>query len=223
LTRMDLDELMAMFFTASTNYPSITIERVILSLTISFAIGLFLFFMYRKTFTGVIYNRAFNISIVLTALIVTLVVIPISSNVALSLGTIGALSIIRFRTAVKDPKDIVFMFWAIAVGILSGAGLYIVAIIGTPMIGLFLFILSGVNFHSAETFLPAVNYSSEAESAVQSALPKNKLRSRTVTREGVELMVEVQAPQKDAPKVDQLLGIEGVRDASLVSYNAGVS
>ncbi len=220
---MDLDELMAMFFTASTNYPSITIERVILSLTISFAIGLFLFFMYRKTFTGVIYNRAFNISIVLTALIVTLVVIPISSNVALSLGTIGALSIIRFRTAVKDPKDIVFMFWAIAVGILSGAGLYIVAIIGTPMIGLFLFILSGVNFHSAETFLLAVNYSSEAESAVQSALPKNKLRSRTVTREGVELMVEVQAPQKDAPKVDQLLGIEGVRDASLVSYNAGVS
>ncbi len=94
--RIDLDELMAMFFTPSTNYPSITIERIILSLTISFAIGLFLFFMYRKTFTGVIYNRAFNISIVLTALIVTLVVIPISSNVALSLGTIGALSIIRF-------------------------------------------------------------------------------------------------------------------------------
>jgi len=179
LTKMALNELLVMFFTASTTYQSITIERVILSLIISFAVGLFLFFMYRKTFTGVIYNRAFNISIVLTALIVTLVMIPISSNVALSLGTLGALSIIRFRTAVKDPKDILFMFWAIAVGILSGAGLYMVAIIGTPIIGLFLFILSRANFHSAETFLLAVHYSSDAEAAVQSSLPKNKLRSRT--------------------------------------------
>jgi len=91
------------------------------------------------------------------------------------------------------------------------------------MIGLFLFILSGMNLHSAETFLLAVHYSSDAEAAVQSSLPKNKLRSRTVTHEGVELMVEVQAPQKDAPKVDQLLSIDGVKDAPLVSYNADVS
>ncbi len=220
---MDLNELLALFLTPSTAYQSITIDRVILSLIISFTVGLFLFFIYRKTFTGVIYTRTFNISLVLTALIVTLVVIPISSNIALSLGMVGALSIVRFRTAVKDPKDIVFMFWAIAVGIISGAGLYMVAIVGSPIIGLFLFLLSRMSFHCTEPFLLAVHYSSEAESAVQHALPKNKLRSRTVTPDGVELMVEIQVPQKDIPKVDQLLKIKGVRDASLVSYNADVS
>jgi uncharacterized membrane protein YhiD involved in acid resistance len=220
---MDLNELLALFLTPSATYQSITVDRVILSLIISFTIGLFLFFVYRKTFTGVIYTRTFNISMVLTSLIVTLIVIPISSNVALSLGMVGALSIVRFRTAVKDPKDIVFMFWAIAVGIINGAGLYMVAIIGSPIIGLFLFLLGRMNFHSTTPFLLAVHYSGEAESAVQNALPKNKLKSRTVTHDGVELMVEVQVSQTDAPKVDQLLKIKGVKDASLVSYNADVS
>jgi len=220
---MDLNELLTLFLTPSATYQSITADRVILSLVISFTIGLFLFFVYRKTFTGVIYTRTFNISLVLTSLIVTLIVIPISSNVALSLGMVGALSIVRFRTAVKDPKDIVFMFWAIAVGIINGAGLYMVAIIGSPIIGLFLFLLGRMNFHSTAPFLLAVHYSGEAESAVQKALPKNKLKSRTVTHDGVELMVEVQASQTDAPKVDQLLKIKGVKDASLVSYNADVS
>jgi len=220
---MDLNELLSLFLTPSATYQSITVDRVIISLIISFTIGLFLFFVYRKTFTGVIYTRTFNISLVLTSLIVTLIVIPISSNVALSLGMVGALSIVRFRTAVKDPRDIVFLFWAIAVGIINGAGLYMVAIIGSPIIGLFLFLLSRMNFHGTAPFLLAVHYSGEAESAVQRALPKNKLKSRTVTHDGVELMVEVQASQTDAPKVDQLLRIKGVKNASLVSYSADVS
>jgi len=220
---MDLNELLSLFLTPSATYQSITVDRVIISLIISFTIGLFLFFVYRKTFTGVIYTRTFNISLVLTSLIVTLIVIPISSNVALSLGMVGALSIVRFRTAVKDPRDIVFLFWAIAVGIINGAGLYMVAIIGSPIIGLFLFLLSRMNFHGTAPFLLAVHYSGEAESAVQRVLPKNKLKSRTVTHDGVELMVEVQVSQTDAPKVDQLLKIKGVKDASLVSYNADVS
>ena len=220
---MDLNELLSLFLTPSATYQSITVDRVIISLIISFTIGLFLFFVYRKTFTGVIYTRTFNISLVLTSLIVTLIVIPISSNVALSLGMVGALSIVRFRTAVKDPRDIVFLFWAIAVGIINGAGLYMVAIIGSPIIGLFLFLLSRMNFHGTAPFLLAVHYSGEAESAVQRALPKNKLKSRTVTHDGVELMVEVQVSQTDAPKVDQLLRIKGVKNASLVSYSADVS
>lgn len=218
-----LNALLNQFITTSSTYQSLTIDRVILSLTVSFLVGLFLYYVYRKTFSGAVYNRSFNISLVLTALIVTLVILPISSNLALSLGMVGALSIVRFRTAVKDPKDIVFMFWAIAIGIICGAGLYMVAIVGSPIIGLFLFLLSRVSLHTTEPYLLAVHYSQEAESTVQEALPKHKLRSRTVNQEGVELMVEVRMGAKETSGVDRLLKIKGVRDASLLSYNGDVS
>jgi uncharacterized membrane protein YhiD involved in acid resistance len=136
---------------------------------------------------------------------------------------VGALSIVRFRTAIKDPGDIVFTFWAIAVGIICGAGLYMIAIVGSPVIGLFLFVLSRANIRSNDPYLLVVHYSPEAEADVQKAIPENKLRSRTTTTVGVELMVEVRMKAKDTPKVDELLKIRGVRDASLVSYTADVS
>lgn len=220
---MNMTELINEFLIPSNTYQSLTIDRVLLSLLVTFMVSLFIFLVYKKTFSGVVYTREFNVSIVLTGLVVTLVVLPISSNVALSLGMVGALSIIRFRTAIKDPKDIVFTFWAIAVGIISGAGLYMIAIVGSPVIGLFVFILNRTPFHRSESYLLVTHYSTEADSEVQKALPKHKIRSRTVTTEGVELMVEVQINPKDAPKVDDLLKIKGVKDAALVSYNADVT
>ncbi len=220
---MNMTELINEFLIPSNTYQSLTIDRVLLSLLVTFMVSLFIFLVYKKTFSGVVYTREFNVSIVLTGLVVTLVVLPISSNVALSLGMVGALSIIRFRTAIKDPKDIVFTFWAIAVGIISGAGLYMIAIVGSPVIGLFVFILNRTPFHRSESYLLVTHYSTEADSEVQKALPKHKIRSRTVTAEGVELMVEVQINPKDAPKVDDLLKIKGVKDAALVSYNADVT
>lgn len=220
---MNMTELINEFLVPSNTYQSLTIDRVLLSLLVTFMVSLFIFLVYKKTFSGVVYTREFNVSIVLTGLVVTLVVLPISSNVALSLGMVGALSIIRFRTAIKDPKDIVFTFWAIAVGIISGAGLYMIAIVGSPVIGLFVFILNRTPFHRSESYLLVTHYSTEADSEVQKALPKHKIRSRTVTAEGVELMVEVQINPKDAPKVDDLLKIKGVKDAALVSYNADVT
>lgn len=220
---MNMTELINEFLVPSNTYQSLTIDRVLLSLLVTFMVSLFIFLVYKKTFSGVVYTREFNASIVLTGLVVTLVVLPISSNVALSLGMVGALSIIRFRTAIKDPKDIVFTFWAIAVGIISGAGLYMIAIVGSPVIGLFVFILNRTPFHRSESYLLVTHYSTEADSEVQKALPKHKIRSRTVTAEGVELMVEVQINPKDAPKVDDLLKIKGVKDAALVSYNADVT
>jgi uncharacterized membrane protein YhiD involved in acid resistance len=184
---------------------------------------LFIFYVYRKTFRGVIYTRNFNVGLVLTGLVVSLVTLPISSNIALSLGMVGALSIVRFRTAIKDPADIVFTFWAVAVGIISGAGLYMIAIVGSPIIGMFLFVLCKANFRTNDPYLLVVHYDIEADSAVQQELPENKLRSRTVTSAGVELMVEVRMKAKDASSVDNLLKIKGVKDASLVSYNADIS
>lgn len=220
---MTLDELISEFMNPPNTYQALTIERVMISLLVTFGVTLFIFYVYRKTFTGVIYTRNFNVGLILTGLVVSLVTLPISSNIALSLGMVGALSIVRFRTAIKDPADIVFTFWAIAVGIISGAGLYMIAIVGSPIIGFFLFLMSRVNLRTNDPYLLVVHYTSEAESQVQAALPENKLRSRTVTNTGVELMVEVRMKAKEAANVDKLLKIKGVTDAALVSYNADVS
>lgn len=220
---MNLEEMLSDFLNPPSAYQSLTIERVILSLLVSFLVTLFIFYMYRKCFRGVIYTRNFNVGLVLISLVVTLVILPISSSLALSLGMVGALSIVRFRTAIKDPIDIVFTFWAIAVGIISGAGLYMVAIVGSPIIGLFLLALSRVNLRSNDPYLLVIHYKTDAEEAVQEALPENKLRSRTITSAGVELMLEVRMKSKDASKVDELLKIDGVKDAALVSYNADVA
>lgn len=220
---LNMTELIDEFLNPSNTYQALTLDRVLLALLVTFVISLFIFLVYKKTFSGVVYTREFNVSIVLTGLVVTLVTLPISSNIALSLGMVGALSIIRFRTTIKDPKDIVFTFWAIAVGIISGAGLYMIAVVGSPIIGLFIFILNRTPFHRSESYLLVTHYSSEVESNVQGALPKHKIRSRTVTSEGVELMVEVLLNPKDSYKVDELMKIKGVKDAALVSYNADVS
>jgi uncharacterized membrane protein YhiD involved in acid resistance len=223
MEKMTLEELISDFINPPNAYQTLTIERVLLSLIVTFMVTLFIFYMYRKTFKGVIYTRNFNVGLVLTGLVVTLVTLPISSNIALSLGMVGALSIVRFRTAIKDPVDIVFTFWAIAVGIISGAGLYMVAIVGSPIIGCFLLVLSHVNLRTNDPYLLVIHYTNEAEAAVQKALPEHKLRSRTATSSGVELMLEVRMKAKDAPQVDKLLKIKGVKDASLVSYNADVA
>lgn len=216
----DLQQLITDFLTPSSTYASLTIDRVVIALVMSFLINMLIFYIYRKTFKGVIYNRQFNIGLVLTGLVVTLVVLPISSNVALSLGMLGALSIIRFRTAIKDPKDIVFTFWTIAVGIICGAGLYMIALVGVPIIAVMLVALEHTRLRGPEAYLLVVHYKSDAENAVQAALPKHKIRSRTINADGVELMAEVRMNPNEVPQVDELLKIYGVKDASIVSYTS---
>ena len=221
LNKMSLEQFISDFLNPPNTYQSLTIDRVLLALLVSFAINLFIFYIYRKTFKGIVYTREFNVGLVLTGLVVTLIVLPISSNIALSLGMVGALSIVRFRTAIKDPKDIVFTFWAIAVGIICGAGLYIIAIVGVPVIALLLLVLERTSFRGPDPYLLVVHYTSEAEAAVQAALPKYKIRSRTANADGVELMGEVRLNAKEVPEVDELLKIKGVKDASVVSYTSG--
>ncbi len=221
---MDWNQFITDFLTPPNDiYKTLTVDRVVLALLMAFALNLFVFYIYRKTFKGVVYTREFNVGLVLTGLVVTLVVLPISSNIPLSLGMVGALSIVRFRTAIKDPKDIVFTFWAIAVGIICGAGLYVVAIVGVPVIALLLFVLERASFRGPEPYLLVVHYAGEAEKDLQAALPKYKIRSRTASADGVELMVEVRMNTKEVPQVDELLKIKGVRDASIVSYTSNTS
>lgn len=217
---MDWQQFISEFLNPSVTYETLTIDRVVLALVMSFLINILIFYIYRKTFKGVIYNRQFNVGLVLTGLVVTLVVLPISSNIALSLGMVGALSIIRFRTAIKDPKDIVFTFWTITVGIICGAGLYMIALVGVPIIAVMLFVLERTRLKGPEPYLLVVHYISDAEEAIQAALPKHRVRSRTVTPEGIELMSEIRLNPKDMLKVDDLLKIKGVKDASIVSYTS---
>lgn len=220
---MDWEQFISDFLNPPNVYQTLTVDRVLLALLMTFALNLIIFYIYRKTFKGVVYTREFNVGLVLTGLVVSLVVLPISSNIALSLGMVGALSIIRFRTAIKDPKDIVFTFWAIAVGIICGAGLYMIAIVGVPVIALLLFVLERTSFRGPDPYLLVVHYTSEAEKDLQAALPRNKIRSRTANADGVELMVEVRMNTKEVPQVDELLKIKGVKDASIVSYTSNTA
>jgi hypothetical protein len=223
LNNMDWEQFISDFLNPPNVYQTLTVDRVLLALLMTFALNLIIFYIYRKTFKGVVYTREFNVGLVLTGLVVSLVVLPISSNIALSLGMVGALSIIRFRTAIKDPKDIVFTFWAIAVGIICGAGLYMIAIVGVPVIALLLFVLERTSFRGPDPYLLVVHYTSEAEKDLQAALPRNKIRSRTANADGVELMVEVRMNTKEVPQVDELLKIKGVKDASIVSYTSNTA
>ncbi|MBN1624580.1 MAG: DUF4956 domain-containing protein, partial [Clostridia bacterium] len=119
--------------------------QVTLMLLLSFALGLFIFYVYKKTFQGAMYSKTFNVSLVALAMISSTVIMAVTSNIILSLGMVGALSIVRFRTAIKDPIDIVYMFWAISIGIMTGAGLWLLSVVSSLIIGIVLFIFSKIN------------------------------------------------------------------------------
>lgn len=196
---------------------------VAIAMLMSFAIGLFIFYVYKKTFAGVMYSASFGVSIMAMTLITTLIILAVTSNIVLSLGMVGALSIVRFRTAVKEPLDIAFLFWAISVGIVIGAGLIPLGIIGSVFIGIVLLIF--VNKKSSDTpYVVVLNLDNDkAENdcmeLIKSKTKKSLIKSKTVSRNGIELIVEVRLLDMSAKLLNELLTINGVNNASLVSYN----
>lgn len=200
-----------------------SIMDVGIALLLSFAIGLFIFYVYKKTFAGVMYSASFGVSIVAMTLITTLIILAVTSNIILSLGMVGALSIVRFRTAVKEPLDIAFLFWAISAGIVIGAGLIPLSIIGSVFIGIILLVF--VNKKSTDTpyivVLNLENDKSEKEcmSVINEKTKKNLIKAKTVTRNGIELTVEVRLLDMSTKFLNELLAIDGVNNACLVSYN----
>ncbi|NLG38056.1 MAG: DUF4956 domain-containing protein [Clostridiales bacterium] len=203
---------------------AVSLSSLLLGLALAFLLGLFIYYIYKRTFSGVLYSRNFNVSLVLLTLVTTLIIRCITSNLALSLGMVGALSIVRFRTAVKDPMDTVFMFWAVAAGIAIGAGsqFYILAVVGSAMIGVFLYIMHIVRGGGSYAYLLIVRHDYNCENEVAFALrklPKGaRLKSKTATQSGMEITVEMRLPGEDAGLVRRFLSIEGVLDATLVSY-----
>lgn len=199
-----------------------------LTLLISFLLGLFIYAVYKKTFNGVMYSKNFNISLVGMAMITTLVIMGVTSNIVLSLGMVGALSIVRFRTAVKDPIDIVYIFWAITAGIVTGAGLYLLSIFGSLLVGLMLIVFTSKTVREIPYMFVVNCSSSEAEKQLLGKLnafvKKMNVKSKAVNAtQGIELTIEVRLKNDNMDFVNQLAAIEGVNNVVLVSYNGELS
>jgi len=203
------------------SFGDIGVVRILLTMALAFLIGLFIFFVYRKTFAGVMYSRNFGVSLVMLTIITSFIILPITSNLTLSLGMVGALSIVRFRTAVKDPIDTVYMFWAIASGITLGAKFFLPALLSTLVIGLLMLLLSGMRFRSSMPYLLVLRFEEAATPQVNGLLrriPDINIKSKTVTANGVELTVELRLRESDMQIVDRFLDIPGVFDAAIISY-----
>lgn len=200
-----------------------SILDMVIALAMAFAIGVFILFVYKKTFSGVMYSRSFAVSLLGITVITSLIILAISSNVVLSLGMVGALSIVRFRTAIKEPLDIAFLFWSISVGIVTGAGLIPLAVFGSLFIGVILIVF--VNKDSNEKpYILVVNCSSdEVEDLVNKAIEVNSkkhiIKSKAISSGNIEITFEVRLKNMSTEFVNMISSINGVDNAVLVSYN----
>lgn len=177
------------------------------------------YFVYRRFFKGVIYNNNFNILLVMTSMVTSFIVLVISSNVVLSLGMVGALSIVRYRTAIKDPLDVGFLFWTVAVGITSGAGLYLISLLGTLFVAAIYILLVQVR-NRTRMYLLVVKFSPDAnERVLQTTESLNKvLKNKTSTRDSIELTWEVKINTDNTAFMQKLTELEGVESAVLVEF-----
>ena len=209
----------------AAQFRSIVPADLFIALGLGFVIGLIIAIVYRKTYRGVLYSPSFTLTLVMLTLITTPVVMCIKNDIALSMGMVGALSIVRFRTAVKDPLDTAYMFWALTMGILLGAELYLVAVIVALCISVLMFVLSFAKFTAPNAYLLVVHYDEFCEDAIQSELRRtvrsSKLRSKTLTRAGAEMTYEVRLSEQHTV-VTRMLDIEGVHDATLVACQSEV-
>lgn len=206
-----------------SNINSFSTVDVLLALGLSFVLGLFIFIVYKKTYQGVMYSDSFGVSLIAMSMITSLVIIAVTSNVVLSLGMVGALSIVRFRTAIKEPMDIAFLFWSIAVGIVLGAGLLPLAVIGSVIIGVVIVVFSTRKIGDIPYIL-VVNCEndiaeSETDKVIKDAAKKSILKSKLVNKTGVEITYEVRIRESDTGFVNKVSACEGVTNAVLVSYN----
>ena len=193
--------------------------KMVLALLLGFIVGMIIALVYRKTFRGVLFSPSFANTLIMLCMITTPVTMAIKSNVALSMGMVGALSIVRFRTAIKDPMDTAYMFWSLTMGILLGAELYDIAMVVVAGISVAMLLLTFFRLRSPNTFLLVTHYDASVEEEVMAFIRRIKvqrLRSKTVTPGGVELTVEVQLRER-FDIVNKLLDTEGVHNATLIA------
>lgn len=199
---------------------SMSIENIIAVMIVSLIVSAFIYIIYKKCYIGVVYSHNFNVAVSMMCVISAMIVATITSNITLSLGMVGALSIVRFRTAIKDPIDLIFLFWAVAAGIAIGARLWFMAIIGNIFVGLAFIVMTKLR-HRVKTYLLVINYSDDADADVSAELGKLKyvLRSKISRGGTTEMTVELKLKTESPEISNAVKNIEGVNSVSMISYN----
>ncbi len=205
------------------NVSSISVLDMLLTIVLSFGIGLFIFLIYKKTYRGVMYAAGFGTTLIALTMITAIVILAVTSNVVLSLGMVGALSIVRFRTAIKDPLDIAFLFWAIGAGIILAAGLIPLAIVGSVCIGLILLVFVNQKSHT-HPYMVVLNCADhDAEVKAMEFLAKNvtraAIKSKSAVKGTIEMNIEVRLREDDTDFINILSEMPGVNNTVIVSYN----
>ena len=205
------------------NVGAVSVLDMVLAMVLAFGLGLFIFFIYKKTYAGVMYSSSFGVTLVALTMITTLVILAVTSNVVLSLGMVGALSIVRFRTAIKEPLDIAFLFWAIAAGIVLAAGMIPLAVFGSVLIGIIILVFAN---HKDMTNPFIVVLTCDGHASEQKAVDflrrhtrRCSVKSKSARQGVVEINLEVRLRDGNTDFINELSVIPGVQSAVLVSYN----
>jgi uncharacterized membrane protein YhiD involved in acid resistance len=205
------------------NVQSLSLSEAMLSMLAALILGLVIFTVYRLSFSGVIYSKNFNITLVAVTLITSVIVITLATNIVLSLGMVGALSIVRFRTAIKEPMDVAYLFWSISTGIVCGAGLYLFAGITVTAVGLVFIAMHKIKDRETR-YVVVINMQKDAWQDVNSILRKTRhiLRSKTISRDQMEVILEIGTRVDNTAFVNRISEIENVVSVSLVNYKTGL-
>ncbi|MGN0518045.1 MAG: DUF4956 domain-containing protein [Acutalibacteraceae bacterium] len=205
------------------NISSVSVLDMALALVLAFGLGMFIFLIYKKTYSGIMYSSSFGVTLIALTMITTIVILAVTSNVVLSLGMVGALSIVRFRTAIKEPLDIAFLFWSIAIGIILAAGMIPLAVIGSVIIGVILLVFVNKKPHVNPYILVLSCTDHESESAAKAFLKDQVQRcvvkSKTAQKGAIELNMEVRLKDDNTDFINILSEMNGVNSAALISYN----
>ena len=205
------------------NVTAVSLPDMLIALALSFGVGLFIFLIYKKTYQGVMYSSGFGVALLALTMITTLVILAVTSNVVLSLGMVGALSIVRFRTAIKEPLDLAFLFWSIAAGIVLAAGFIPLAVIGSAIIGVILLLFVNRKSH-VNPYILVLQCADSATEATAKAYLETKtqrcvLKSKAVQAGNIEVNLELRLKSDNTDFINELSAMDGVTSAALVSYN----
>ena len=205
------------------NMTSVSPVDMVITLALAFGVGLFIFLVYKKTYSGVMYSSSFGGTLIAMTMITSMTILAVTSNVVLSLGMVGALSIVRFRTAIKEPMDIAFLFWSIAVGIVLAAGMIPLAVFGSVVIGIvMLLFVNRKAVHNPYIAVISVRDAAAEKAAVEylnKNVEKAVVKSKTAQSGNIELNYEVRLIKESTEFITALSAMDGVNSAVLVSYN----
>ena len=218
---MSVQDIIKKSVLRSENFTTQNAGKIVATLLFAIALGAFIYFVYQKFFTGVVYSRSFAMTLIGMSILTAMVTLAISSNVVISLGMVGALSIVRYRTAVKDPMDLLYLFWSITTGITIGAGMYILAIVAAAVIFGMLIIFSRLQ-PQGKVYIVIIHYQGDetGDKIIQSfGKIRHFVKSKTLRGDTIEMAVEVLCKKENFTFIEQIRDIKGVADVTLIQYN----